>query len=78
MRGCGGCTQAPHTGEGQEIQEQVALEALRINKTFARDLINKSLPAPDAVLQLHQKVLLQLALAAKEKRARVSPCHHLP
>ena len=63
--------QAPHAQEGQEIQEQAALEGMRINKTFARDLINKSLPAPDAVLQMHQKVLLQLAVAARDKQHRV-------
>ena len=52
------------------------LEGMRINKQVARDQINKSLPAPDAVIQMHQKVLIGLALASREKRLRVRPEPH--
>ena len=65
--------QAMHGAEGPEVQEQVVLEGMRINKQVARDQINKSLPAPDAVIQMHQKVLIGLALASRDKRLRVSP-----
>ena len=57
--------------EGQEMQEALVLDALRVTKTSARDLLNKSLPAPDHVVANHQKVLLQLAQAARDKKYRV-------
>ena len=64
--------QAPHTPEGQEIHEQTALDALRINKTSARDLISKTLPLPEAVIQAHQKILLELGKEFRDKRFKVS------
>lgn len=64
------------TPEGQEIQEQAALEALRINKNFARDLISKTLPVPESVIQAHQKILLEIGKEARDKRQKVTPNPH--
>lgn len=65
--------QAPLTPEGQEIQDQAALEALHINKNFARDLISKTLPVPEAVIQAHQKILLDIGKEYRDKRTKVYP-----
>lgn len=64
--------QMPYTPDGQEVQEQVALDALRINKNFARDLIAKTLPVPEAVVQAHQKILLDIGKEYRDKRLKVS------
>lgn len=64
-------SQAPHSSEGREQDPYILLEGMRVNKTIARELISKSLPVPDAVLNAHQRICHSLCLAQREKRARV-------
>lgn len=54
------------------MDHQAVLEAMKVTKVTARELISRSLPVPDAVLHNHQKIFRNLCLVQKEKRARVS------
>ena len=42
-------------------------------KVTARDTIQRTLPVAEHIIDRHQKVLLDLGNAAREKRAKVSP-----
>ncbi|KAK9824609.1 hypothetical protein WJX72_011693 [[Myrmecia] bisecta] len=57
-------------GGAQEGQEESALAGHHITKGQARELLQKSIPVTDSVLQRHLDVLLGVGLAAKQKRAQ--------
>jgi len=59
------------TPEGQDIVVATALDGLRMNKMTARDTIQKTLPVAETIIERHQRVLLDLGNAAREKRAKV-------
>lgn len=50
------------------------MDALHINKISARELISKTLPLPEAVIESHRNVMLELGKEYREKRLKVTIC----